>query len=171
MTTVLELFPRLGSALRCTGLGLLLAAGVGMTAAAAPASKSSQVRFSAPQEAAQALVQAARNNDPVALRRILGPGAGRVIASGDAAQDERTRLEFLTAAGEAVATETLSADKAIVLLGQRAWPLPFPLIRDAQGRWHFDTRAGLREFLDRQIGANELGAMESVRAYVDAQRE
>ena len=171
MTIVLELFPQLGSALRRTGLGLLLAVGVVMSAEATPASKSSQAKFFAPQEAAQALVQAARDNDPMALRRILGPGAGRVIASGDAVQDERTRLEFLAAAGEAVATESRSADKAIVLLGQRAWPLPFPLIRDAQGRWHFDTRAGLREFLDRQIGANELGAMEAVRAYVDAQRE
>ena len=171
MTIVLELFPQLGSALRRTGLGLLLAAGVVMSAEATPASKSSQARFSAPQEAAQALVQAARDNDQVALRRILGPGAGRVIASGDAIQDERTRLEFLAAADEAVSTESRSADKAIVLLGQRAWPLPFPVMRDAQGRWHFDTRAGLREFLDRQIGANELGAMEAVRAYVDAQRE
>ena len=171
MTIVLVLFPQLGSALRRTGLGLLLAAGVVMSAEATPASKSSQARFSAPQEAAQALVQAARDNDPMALRRILGPGAGRVIASGDAVQDERIRLEFLAAAGEAVATESRSVDKAIVLLGQRAWPLPFPLVRDAQGRWHFDTQAGLREFLDRQIGANELGAMDAVRAYVDAQRE
>jgi len=171
MTIVLKLFPQLGSGLRRTGLGLLLAAGVVMSAEAAPASESSQARFSAPREAAQALVQAARDNDQVALRRILGLGADRVIASGDAVQDESTRLEFLVAAGEAVATESLSADKAIVLLGQRAWPLPFPLMRDAQGQWHFDTRAGLREFLDRQIGANELGAMEAVRAYVDAQRE
>ena len=171
MTIVLKLFPQLGSGLRRTGLGLLLAAGVVMSVEAAPASESSQAKFSTPQEAAQALVQAARDNNPMALRRILGPGAGRVIASGDALQDERTRLEFLAAAGEAVATESLSADKAIVLLGQRAWPLPFPLMRDAQEQWHFDTRAGLREFLDRQIGANELGAMEAVRAYVDAQRE
>ena len=58
-----------------------------------------------------------------------------------------------------------------MLLGQRAWPLPFPLMRDTQGQWHFDTEAGLREFLNRQIGANELDAMEAVRAYVDAQRE
>ena len=171
MKIVLTLFPQLGSALRCTGLGLLIAAGVVVSVEAAPASKSSQTKFSAPQEAAQALVQAARDNDPMALRRILGPGAGRVIASGDAVQDERTRLEFLAAASESVVTDSLSADKAIVLLGQRAWPLPFPLMRDAQGQWHFDTRAGLREFLDRQIGANELGAMEAVRAYVDAQRE
>ena len=171
MTIILNLFPQLGSGLRRTGLCLLLAAGVVMSAEATPASESSQARFSAPQEAAQALVQAARDNNPMVLRRILGPGAGRVIASGDTVQDERTRLEFLAAADEAVAIEPLSADKAIVLLGQRAWPLPFPLMRDAQGRWHFDTRAGLREFFDRQIGTNELGAMEAVRAYVDAQRE
>ena len=171
MKIVLKLVPQLGSALRRTCLGLFIAAGVIMSAEAASTPKSSQAGFSAPQEAAQALVQAARDNDTMTLRRILGPGAGRVIASGDAVQDERTRLEFLAAASEAVATESKSANKAIVLLGQRAWPLPFPLMRDTQGQWHFDTRAGLVEFLDRQIGANELGAMEAVRAYVDAQRE
>ena len=171
MKTLPELFPQLGSAMRRTGLSILLAAGFVISAAATPAPKPSQTRFSAPQEAAQALVQAARDNDLVALRRILGAGASRVIASGNSVQDERTRLEFLAAADESLTTESKSANKAIVLLGQRAWPLPFPLMRDAQGRWHFDTRAGLQEFLDRQIGANELGATEAVRAYVDAQRE
>ena len=171
MTIVFKLVPKVSRGLRRNGLGLLLAVGVVLSVEAAPASESSQAKFSAPQGAAQALVQAARDNDPIVLQRILGSGAGRVIASGDAAQDERTRQEFLAAAAEAVTTESLSVDKAIVLLGQRAWPLPFPLTRDAQGQWYFDTRAGLREFLDRQIGANELDAMEAVRAYVDAQRE
>lgn len=171
MTIFPEPLSRLSSALRRTALSTLLAAGVVLSSAAAPAFKPSQTKFSGPQEAAQALVQAARDHDLVAVRRILGPGAGRVIASGDAVQDERTRLEFLAAADEAVANEFKSADKATVLLGKQAWPLPFPLMRDVQRHRHFDTRAGLEEFLDRQIGANELGAMEAVRAYVDAQRE
>ena len=125
MTIVFKLVPKVSRGLRRNGLGLLLAVGVVLSVEAAPASESSQAKFSAPQGAAQALVQAARDNDPIVLQRILGPGAGRVIASGDAAQDERTRQEFLAAAAEAVTTESRSVDKAIVLLGQRACHCPF----------------------------------------------
>jgi hypothetical protein len=37
--------------------------------------------------------------------------------------------------------------------------------------WHFDTEAGKDEIINRRIGRNELDALKSIRAYVDAQRE
>jgi hypothetical protein len=39
------------------------------------------------------------------------------------------------------------------------------------GQWHFDAAAGREEILDRRIGANELKVLESLRAFVAAQRE
>jgi hypothetical protein len=39
------------------------------------------------------------------------------------------------------------------------------------GRWLFDTAAGKEEIRNRRIGKNELAVLESMRAYVDAQRE
>lgn len=152
----------------------VLVCGVSLLASslhAAPPPRAVQLSFDTPQQAGAALVDAARHKDKAQLRRVLGPGAGRVIASGDPAQDEATRQAFLTAAEQATFAEASGEDRAVLLLGNVAWPLPFPLVRDAGQRWHFDTRAGLQEFLDRQIGANELAAIQVVRAYVDAQRE
>ena len=130
-----------------------------------------QQRFDSAQSAADALVLAARASDTTKLRRILGAGVRQVLSSGDAQQDERTRAEFVAAAEAGMRVDVRSDDHAVLLLGLTEWPLPFPLVRGGNQRWRFDTRAGLQEFLDRQIGTNELVAIEVVRAYVDAQRE
>jgi hypothetical protein len=37
--------------------------------------------------------------------------------------------------------------------------------------WHFDSRSGAKEILNRRIGRNELSAAQVCLAYVDAQRE
>ncbi len=41
----------------------------------------------------------------------------------------------------------------------------------SNGKWRWDADAGLDEILTRQIGENELAAIEVMRAYVDAQQE
>jgi Protein of unknown function (DUF2950) len=41
----------------------------------------------------------------------------------------------------------------------------------ADGRWHFDTRAGAQEIIDRRIGRNELAAIRVMLTYVEAQKE
>jgi hypothetical protein len=40
-----------------------------------------------------------------------------------------------------------------------------------EGQWYFDTEGGKEELLNRRIGRNELAVLQTVRAYVDAQRE
>jgi hypothetical protein len=44
------------------------------------------------------------------------------------------------------------------------------LAKDEEGRC-FDTQAGIEESLDRRIGLNELHAIATARAFVDAERE
>jgi hypothetical protein len=58
-----------------------------------------------------------------------------------------------------------------VVLGAEEWPLPFPLVRDEDGSWRFDTAEGIEALLDRRIGRNELSAIAIANAYVDAQIE
>ncbi len=58
--------------------------------------------------------------------------------------------------------------RAIVVVGEDAFPFPVPLIK-AGGRWHFDMEHGKREMLARRIGANELDAIDLCTAYVEAQ--
>jgi hypothetical protein len=61
-------------------------------------------------------------------------------------------------------------DKATMVIGQEDFPLPIPLVRK-DGMWRFDTAAGRDEILFRRIGKNELEAIQSCLAYVDAQNE
>jgi hypothetical protein len=62
-------------------------------------------------------------------------------------------------------------DQRILLLGDEVWPFPFPLRKLKDGKWAFDTIAGLEEVINRRIGENEIQAIETARAYVDAQRD
>jgi hypothetical protein len=44
-------------------------------------------------------------------------------------------------------------------------------VKAQDGKWAFDTFAGLEEIENRRIGENELQTIETMRAYVDAQEE
>jgi hypothetical protein len=58
----------------------------------------------------------------------------------------------------------------VLVIGREDWPFPIPLVRK-DGTWRFDTAAGRAEILYRRIGRNELNAIETALAYVDAQQE
>ena len=57
-----------------------------------------------------------------------------------------------------------------MVVGYEAWPFPIPLVKTDAG-WRFDTDAGFEEVLKRRIGENELTAIATLRAYVEAQRQ
>ncbi|WP_234803920.1 DUF2950 domain-containing protein [Ensifer adhaerens] len=61
--------------------------------------------------------------------------------------------------------------RKILQIGDRLWPLPFPLTKGDDGKWAFDTYVGLEEIVNRRVGENELQAIDTVEAYVDAQKE
>jgi len=62
-------------------------------------------------------------------------------------------------------------DRQIVQVGDVLWPLPFPLSKDKNGKWAFDTEVGLQEIVNRRIGENELSTIQTMHDYVAAQRE
>lgn len=64
-----------------------------------------------------------------------------------------------------------SGDRKVVEIGDELWPLPFPLAKAENGKWAFDTKAGIEEIVNRRIGENELEAIATGRAYVDAQED
>ncbi len=57
----------------------------------------------------------------------------------------------------------------IVAIGDRLWPLPFPLTEGKDGKWSFDTERGLEEIVNRRIGENELATIDTMHEYVSAQ--
>ena len=148
-----------------TVAAVLLAGGTGLSFAA-----EQQKTFSSPEEAAKALVAAAKSGDAKAMQGILGSGSAELVQSGDAVADRTGRERFLKAYGEASKLARQGDAKAILLVGKDEWPLPIPIVKDAAG-WRFDPKEGREEILNRRIGRNEISAIQAVLAYADAQRE
>lgn len=129
-----------------------------------------QQSFATPEAAGQALLAAMRRDESIGIERVLGPGSSRLIRSGDPVADRQGRARFVAAYGEQAKIEPDGEAKATLLIGEKDWPFPFPLVKHA-GRWRFDAESGAEEMLNRRIGRNELSAMQVCLAYVDAQRE
>ena len=158
-------FPAILSALLTT---LSLSAGSSVLRASTQASPAPQPTFSTPQAALQALVSAVKTVNPKLVSRLFGSD-GKQLLSGDRVQDE-AQLQRFAANIEAAAVLHKQGAGYTVLVGQNHWPFPIPLV-ERDGRWQFDTKAGLQEILDRRIGQNELAAIATCRAYAVAQWE
>ena len=129
-----------------------------------------QQSFKTPEEAASALAAAAKNGDQKAIVAILGPGGDDIVSSGDPVDDEATRKEYLAAYDEKHQVTMEGDSKAVITVGQDDFPFPIPLVHKGDA-WQFDTAAGRLEILYRRIGRNELDAIQSSLAFVDAQYE
>jgi hypothetical protein len=129
-----------------------------------------QETFVSPEAAITALIAAIRGDQTEGVVKILGPDSRNLVYSGDAIADDEARDRFVSAYDKAHKIQLEGQDKAVLILGEKDWPFPIPLLQ--QGAvWHFDTPTGEEEILDRRIGRNELNAIEVSRAIVDAQRE
>jgi len=142
----------------------------GIAAIPAMAAALAQKTFATPAAAVDALVAANRGNRIGTLAAIFGPAGAKLLNSGDPVADKRGRTRFVAAYDEAHKLELDGSDKAILIVGGDEWPFPIPIIREHK-RWHFDTKAGAEEILNRRIGRNELKVIQICRAYVAAQRE
>ena len=129
-----------------------------------------QQAFKTPDEAASALVVAAKAGDMRALVDVLGPDGEDIVSSGDQVADAETRQKFVAAYDVKHQIAMEGENKAILVIGAADFPLPIPLVRK-DGAWRFDTAAGRDEILYRRIGKNELEAIQASLAYVDAQNE
>jgi hypothetical protein len=127
-------------------------------------------RFPTPEAAVAALTAAANTQDTNALRDIFGPALAD-IRNPDRVQAANNLEKFAAAldASNEVVQETETRSELDV--GPNSWPFPIPLVKGPDGQWFFDTQAGEEEILNRRVGQNELATLQTVRAYVDAQRE
>jgi DUF2950 family protein len=158
-------------ALAAAGWGMFLVALAALTGAAgAEAAKAAQRTFATPEEAVRALVEDLQINDTKDLLAILGRGGKALITSGDDVADWQRQQRFLAAYAKKHTLVPDGATRMILQVGEDNWPLPIPLVQMGS-TWRFDTRAGLQEVLRRRIGRNELAAIQTCRAIVDAQLE
>ena len=126
--------------------------------------------FDTPEAAAQGMIDALAANTRTAIEDLLGDEHNDTLFTEDEAAEKENRKLALAAAQEAMTLEEADSDTRTMLIGKQKWPVPFPIVQTAAG-WQFDAEAGLYELLARRIGANELAAIATLRAYVDAQRE
>ncbi|MFB9264845.1 DUF2950 domain-containing protein [Bradyrhizobium erythrophlei] len=149
-------------------------ASVGIAAATAMAVLISlaeaQQAYPNPEDAAAALAAAVKTGEKQAILKVLGRGAEDIIESGDEVADAETRQTFLSAYDARHSIKAEGNKKATLILGADDFPFPIPLVNNRDG-WEFDTAAGRREILYRRIGRNELDAIQTCLAYVDAQNE
>jgi Protein of unknown function (DUF2950) len=150
------------------GIFALALAAVFTLSASSPAF--AQHAYATPDDAVNALVAFAKSGDLRAAHVIFGPSGEDIVSSGDKVSDDALRAKFLNWYDSKHQIRTDSADKATLIVGEEDYPFPIPLVRKG-GKWLFDTNAGLEEILDRRIGQNELDAIETCLAYVDAQEE
>lgn len=151
-------------------LAAALAAGSLLGAPAAPAPAVPAETYKTPDEAVAALTAALKADDTKALDVIFGSEL-KTVLSADPSERKSEYDAFVKAYAVSVQLAKVGDDKIILNVGEKAWPLPFPLVKGKDGRWMFDTAAGREEILNRRIGENELGAINLLLRYVDAQRE
>jgi len=151
--------------LRLFAAGLTFA---GALCLAAPESQAQQA-FPTPDEAASALAAAVKSGARRDMLRVLGSNGEDIISSGDDVADAESRERFTTAY-DARHSVKLDGDKATVIIGNDDFSFPIPLVKK-KGGWEFDTAAGRLEILYRRIGRNELDAIQTSLAFVDAQNE
>jgi hypothetical protein len=137
----------------------------------AKSSTPSTTTFPSPDNAGNALLEAAKSGDQNRLLAIFGPTSKELVFSGDAVQDKKT-VEAFVAAYEAMHRWRKMPDGAqIMLVGADNFAFPIPLKKNEAGQWFFDTEGGKDEILARRIGHNELAVIDVCGALADAQAE
>ena len=144
-------------------VALLFALGLAAPAAAVDRQKT----FASPEVAVEALVDSVARNDDAEVSAILGIKSEKLLPLDRLADEDRLAFLGAWAQGHRILN---NGDKMARLELSTGWTLPIPLVRTDQG-WVFDTQAGKAEMRTRRIGRNELAAIETLRAFVDAQQE
>jgi hypothetical protein len=130
-----------------------------------------QKTFSSPQQAAQALYEAARNHDANALLVILGSAAHDIVFWTDNQAERYGQDDTFAKKYEQMHRLVPEPDNETTLyVGAENWPVPFPLV-EYNGLWFFDSDLGSREIMFRRIGENEMDAMDALRGIIAAENQ
>lgn len=125
--------------------------------------------FDTPEAAIAAFKDVMAKGDLKTIATLLGLDAAKLEKTDGIAD---TVKEIRDAAAESVSIDDESDENQRVLdLGKQLWPFPFPIVKGEDGKWAFDTVAGIEEIINRRIGENEIHAIDTMRLYVQAQND
>jgi hypothetical protein len=128
--------------------------------------------FNTPEEAAEALLQAAEPYDTTALEQIFGSDGKDLVITSEPPRDKEIAKMFAELAREkkSVSIDPKNKNLAILIIGKEDWPFAVPLVKKG-GKWSFDSAAGREELTYRRIGGNEQDAIEICQGFVESQHE
>jgi Protein of unknown function (DUF2950) len=157
--------------------GVLVLAGIGLTMRAVDSGRlafandtDTQMSFQSPAEAAAALQQAAKTGNETSLTKVLGGEAKALITSGDAESDKAAMQQFSDKYQQMNRWVVMSDGSRILYIGADNFAFPVPLAKNDSGSWYFDAVAGAEEIRAREIGKNELRAIDALAVISNAQR-
>jgi len=125
-----------------------------------------QQSFTTPDKATDALASAISEQNESAMNNLLGENWRDFLPANGV--DPEAVDRFLRD-WKVRHNTVIDGDIAHLVVGENGWQLPIPVIKTASG-WQFDIQEGAEEILTREIGRNELAAIEALHAYVDAQQ-
>jgi hypothetical protein len=127
--------------------------------------------YATPDDAANALITAAKAGDQNALLAIFGPESKDLLYSGDPVEDKNVAKAFVSRYDVMHRWRRMEDGSQTLIVGADNFPFPIPLKKNSGGRWFFDTAAGKEEVLNRRVGRNELAVIDLCGGVVGAQAE
>jgi len=133
--------------------------------------KALQKTFASPEDAAAALMDAAKSGDQAVMLAIFGPDGKDVLFSGDPVKDKDAVQDFVARYTQMHRWREINTGGQMLYTGADNWVFPIPLGQNPSGQWYFDTAAGKDEILARRIGKDELTAIAACAAAADAENQ
>jgi Protein of unknown function (DUF2950) len=154
-------------------IGVLVVAGLAAAMVVSSETKNSaraqaRATFESPTEAGAALADAARNGNNAEVDKILGAGTRFLLSTGDQQADDALQM-FATKYEKMNRWVDMTDGSAVLYVGVDNFAFPVPLAKNASGKWYFDAVAGAEEVRAREIGRNELLAIDACSALAAAQ--
>jgi len=128
-----------------------------------------QRTFPTPEDAVNGVREAAKNKDNKALHEIFGEKLDELM-TGDPVEDASDIQEFAASIAQRWTPVSVGTDSIILNVGSENWPFPIPLVRH-NNAWTFNTAAGKEEYINRNVGEDELNTIGVCRTFVEAQRK
>ena len=146
-------------------------AGAGLAVRKNVASKvAAQMTFQTPADAGKALDDAAKSGDQVELAKVLGAEVKNLLMTGDTDADKAAIDSFAQKYQQINRWVDMSDGSRVLYIGADNFAFPVPLAKNALGKWYFDGVAGAQELRARDIGRNELLAIDACVALANAEQ-
>lgn len=128
-----------------------------------------QMTFQSPAESGATLAKAAKTGDEGTLAHILGMETKTLLSTGDEEADKAAMEAFASKYEKMNRWVDTTDGSRVLYVGADNFAFPVPLAKNSSGQWYFDAVAGAQEVRARDIGRNELLAMDACAAIANAQ--